>query len=79
MNELITGHVFEILVLIGNLVVAGVTNNLKLRLKEIKQDIQIGTSSNDLKIQDLKTEMYKQFLTKDDFYSSFKNDTKHRG
>lgn len=78
MNELITGHYFEIFVLLANLAVAVVNNGLKARVKEVKQDILLAKSANENSISQLKTEMYRSFLTKDDFYSTVRDD-KHRG
>lgn len=79
MNEIISGHYFEIAVLCANLFVALVNNGMKAKIKEIKADIESSKSASTLEISQLKTDLYKNFLTKDDFYSTVRDDNKHRG
>lgn len=78
MSEFISTHLFEILVLLANLAVAVVNNGLKAKVKEVKADISASQAASRLEISNLKTDLYKNFLTKDDFYSTVRDD-KHRG
>lgn len=60
----------EIIILFANIGVGIINNSTKNRVKELHNAVALGKSQNDTQIADLKAEMNKNFLSKQDYYST---------
>jgi hypothetical protein len=69
MNELLSGHAFELILLVCNAAVAIVNNGIKSKLKEVKNDIAVSHAAMALSVTQLEARMFDRFLTKDDYYA----------
>jgi hypothetical protein len=66
----------ELIILAANISMAIMNNMMRSKMKEIHNQIKISALTQESKIQALETMIYKEFLTKGDFYSSLKTERK---
>ena len=69
MSEILSGHSFEVILLLCNAAVAILNNGIKSKLREVKNDIAVSHASMALSVAQLEARIMEKCLSKDDYYA----------